>query len=117
MSHRAVLLFLIKIVHTIAFLVIGSSIVLVFTDGVRGRPSRRTAVAASIALVECGVYAGNGFTCPLTPVAIALGDERGSVSDIFLPDWFAARLPVISSAVLITGLFLDVRAMCRDRTR
>lgn len=115
MSHRAIALFLIKTVHTIAFLVIGSCLVLVFVDGVRGRPSRRTAVAASIALAECAVYAGNGFTCPLTPVAVSLGDERGSVSDIFLPDWFAARLPVISSTVLVTGLLLDLRAMRRRR--
>ena len=37
------------------------------------------------------------------------------MSDIFLPDWFADRLPVISSTVLVTGLLLDVRAMRRRR--
>ena len=116
-TRRSMLLTTIKTVHTIAFLVIGSALLLVFADGARARPSRRTAVAATIALTECAVYAGNGFTCPLTPAAEALGAERGSVSDIFLPDWFADRLPVISSTVLVTGLLLDVRAMRARRSR
>ena len=115
MRRRAALLFAIKSIHTAAFLLIGSALLLVFIDGVRGRPTRRTAVAGAIALTECAVYAGNGFTCPLTPMAVSLGDETGSVSDIFLPDWFASRLPVISSAVLVTGLLLDARAMRRNR--
>lgn len=115
MNRRSGLLFAIKSIHTAAFLIIGSALLLVFIDGVRGRPTRRTAIAAAIALTECAVYAGNGFTCPLTPVAVAIGDETGSVSDIFLPGWFASRLPVISSTVLVTGLLLDVRAMRRNR--
>jgi hypothetical protein len=114
-SRRAALLFGIKTVHTAAFLAIGSALLLVFIDGLRARPARRTAVAGAIALTECAVYAGNGFTCPLTPVAVSLGDQTGSVSDIFLPDWFAARLPIISSSVLVAGLVLNARVMRRDR--
>ena len=76
---RRLLLVLIKSVHTAAFLVIAGSILVVFADGARSRPRRRTGVAAAIALGECAVFAANGFVCPLTPLAERYGAERGSV--------------------------------------
>ncbi len=112
---RQAVLTLIKAVHTAAFVVIATSIVVVFADGLRGRPRRRTGVASVIALGECAVFAGNGFVCPLTPLAEDLGALKGSVSDIFLPDWFARRLPIFGSAVLGTGLALNLRALNRRR--
>ena len=41
------------------------------------------------------VFAGNGFRCPLTALAKRYGAESGSVTDIYLPDWFAHNMPVI----------------------
>ncbi len=110
---RRLLLFLIKLVHTIAFAVIAGAIAQVFVDGCRGRPSRRTAAATGVALAESAVYAGNGFVCPLTPLAERYGARRGSVTDIFLPDWFARNLTWISSSILIVGVGLNLRAMRR----
>ena len=104
---RRLMLFAIKSVHSIAFLVIASAIVVVLVDGLRGRPRRRTGLSAGIALAECAVFAGNGFVCPLTPVAERYGAERGSVSDIFLPDWLARNLTWISGSMLIAGLVLN----------
>jgi len=112
---RPVALAAIRTIHTAAFLVIAGSIVVTVVDGLRGRPSRRTAVAAAIALTECAVYAGNGFVCPLTPLAQELGAERGSVSDLFLPDPIARHLAWISSPVLVVGLVLDAAAWRRRR--
>ena len=111
-ARRAVLI-AIKTIHTVAFVVIATSLLVVLFDGLRGRPSRRTGIAAAISLGECAVFAGNGFVCPLTPLAEELGAVKGSVSDIFLPDWFAQRLPIIGSAVLGTGIVLNLRAVTR----
>ena len=111
------LLFTIKAVHTVAFLVIASSILVVFFDGVRGRPRRRTGVAAGIALIECGVFAANGFVCPLTPLAERYGAKRGSVTDIFLPDVIARNLTWIATPILVAGLGLNTRALARRPTR
>jgi hypothetical protein len=110
MLKRAALV-AVKAVHTIAFWVIASSLVLVLVDGLRGRPRRRTGIAAGIAIAECAVFAANGFVCPLTPIAERYGAERGSVSDIFLPDVVARNLTWGGSLVLVTGLVLNARAL------
>jgi hypothetical protein len=103
----------IKIVHTAAFLMIGASILLFAWDGLRGRPRRRTAIAASVALTESAIYASNNQVCPLTPLAEALGAESGTVTDIFLPLWLSRRIPLISSGVLVVGVVLNGRALRR----
>lgn len=110
---RRVLLFLIKAVHTAAFFVIAGSIILILVDGLRAQPRRRTGIAAAVALAECGIFAANGFVCPLTPLAERYGAERGSVTDIFLPDAVARNLTWSSSLILVTGLGLNLRALRR----
>lgn len=111
------LLFAIRAIHTVAFAVIAGSILVVFFDGVRGRPRRRTAVASGIALAECAVFAANGFVCPLTPLAERYGATRGSVTDIFLPDIIARNLTWIATPILVAGLALNVRAILRQGRR
>ncbi len=115
-TGRQLVLFGVKTVHTIAFFIIAGAIGIVFADGVRARPARRTGTAAAIALTECAVFAANGFVCPLTPVAERLGAQRGSVSDIFLPDVVARNLTWIATPILIAGLALNVAAL-RGRGR
>lgn len=110
---RRLALFAIKAVHTLAFVVIASSGLLVLFDGLRGRPSRRTSAALAVTLTEVGVFAANGFVCPLTPLAERYGARRGSVSDIFLPDIVARNLTWSSSAILAVAILLNVRAMRR----
>ena len=63
---------------------------------------------------ETAVFVGNGCTCPLTPIAERLGAERGSVADIYLPGWFARRLPLIAGAALVGGLTLNALALARS---
>jgi hypothetical protein len=109
------LLIAIKGIHTIAFAVIAASILIVLLDGLRGRPTRRTAGALGIALTECGVFAANGFVCPLTPLAERHGAQRGSVSDIFLPDVVAENLTWSSTIILAIGIALNVRALKGQR--
>jgi hypothetical protein len=112
LGRRSVLI-AIKSVHTAAFAIIATSILTVLADGLAARPSRRTGLAAGISLAECAVYVGNGLVCPLTPLAERYGARSGTVTDIFLPGWFARRLPLIGSVVLAMGLALNVRALIR----
>jgi hypothetical protein len=106
-------LWLIKAVHTLAFVSIGSTIVLFVWDGIRGRPSRRTACALGVGLAEAAVYLSNNQVCPLTPLAEEFGAESGAVVDIFLPDALARRIPVISTTALLVGAVLNLRALRR----
>ena len=113
--RQRVVLAAIQGVHTVAFGAIASSILLVLVDGLRGHPTRRTSAALVVALGECAVFAGNGFVCPLTPMAERYGARRGSVSDIFLPDVVAQNLTWSSSIILAIGIALNVRAVRRQR--
>ena len=112
MRQRMVLVS-IKTIHTVAFGVIAGSILLVLIDGFRGRPTRRTSAALAVSLAEVGVFVGNGFVCPLTPLAERYGARRGSVTDIFLPDVVARNLTWSSSIVLAVGIVLNVRVLWR----
>jgi len=105
----------IKALHTGLFVGIGAAIVLFVWDGLRGKPTRRTATALGIALAESAVYVSNNQVCPFTPLAEELGAEDGAVADLFLPDWVSRRIPVVSSSVVVAGIGLNLRALLARR--
>jgi hypothetical protein len=105
----------IKAAHTAIFVSIAGLIAVFVWDGVRQQPRRRTAVALGVILAESAIYASNNQVCPLTPLAEELGAERGSVADIFLPDWFSRRIPLVSGGALLVGLGLNARALSAKR--
>ena len=100
----------IKALHSAIFFSVAGLIVLFAWDGWRGRPRRRSGVAATIALAEAAVYASNNQVCPLTPLAEDLGAASGSVTDIYLPDWLSRRIPILSGSLLVVGLILNLHA-------
>ena len=106
---RAWLLIGIKAVHTVVWLTVETALGLVLYDGLVGRRRARTAIAAAVVAGESLVYLGNGARCPMTDMAERLGAERGSVTDIFLPAWFAERLPAIHVPIVATALWLHLR--------
>ena len=108
--HHATLVS-IKAFHTVIFASIAATIVVFVWDGLRGRPSRRTAYALGVAAAEAGVYISNNQVCPLTPLAEEFGAESGSVVDIFLPDGVARRIPLVSTLALLVGIGLNIRAL------
>jgi hypothetical protein len=95
---------LIKSVHTLIFAGMGPCVLCILYAGLTGRNSRLTKISIGAVLVESLIFFGNGQRCPLTDLAEGLGSEHGSVGDIFLPDRFARRIPVISSTLVIIGL-------------
>jgi MFS superfamily sulfate permease-like transporter len=107
----------IKLLHTAAFAVISTSILYVFARGVCGRPTRWTRPAVAIVLAEMVVFAGNRWRCPLTGLAESLGAESGRVTDIFLPRWFADRIPELYTPPFIVGLLGLLWHHWRESTR
>ena len=105
----------VKAIHTAIFASVAAQIGVVVWDGLRQRPGRRTVAAVVIALGESAIYASNNQVCPLTPLAEELGATRGSVSDIFLPDRLARRIPLIGGSALVIGLGLNLLAWIRRR--
>jgi hypothetical protein len=101
---RRIAIFVIKLVHSAIFLGVAASIGIIFYAGVTGRSSRLTRVAVAAAVGESLVFTINRFQCPLRALAEELGAESGQVTDIFLPRWFADRIPYIFTPPLIIGL-------------
>jgi len=99
----------VKAVHTLAWFSIEASMVYVLYAGIRGRSDRKAGVAGAVVFAETAIFAGNGFHCPLTAVAQRLGDESGSVTDIYLPGWFARNLPAIHVPLIVLAVTLHWR--------
>jgi hypothetical protein len=108
MKRRPVALAAIKAGHTLAWFSIESCLVYLLYAGLRRQSDRRAAVAAAVMTAESLIFAANGFRCPLTKLAVKFGAERGGVTDIFLPQWFAHNLPALHAPllVLVAGLHL-----------
>jgi hypothetical protein len=107
-------LLVIKAAHTLIWFSIESSMVYVLYAGLANRTDRRAAIAGAVIAAESLVFAANGFRCPLTNVAESLGAESGSVTDIYLPAWFARNLPAIHVPLLGLALFLHGRNLRRQ---
>ncbi len=106
----------IKLVHTLAWFSIESCMVYVLWAGLRGRYDRRAGIAAGVVAGESVLFVANGFRCPLTQVAERGGAERGSVTDIYLPPWFAHNLPAIHVPLIVLAAYLHARNLREDRT-
>ena len=111
-SHAA--LRAVKAIHTLAWFSIEACMAYVLCAGFARRSDRRAGIAAGVVAAETLIFAGNGFRCPLTQVAERLGAERGSVTDIYLPRWFARNLPAIHVPLIGLAAFLHARNL---RTR
>jgi hypothetical protein len=82
----------------------GTCVLCILYSGLTGRVSRLTKASIVAVLAESLIFFGNGQRCPLTDLAEELGSEHGEVGDIFLPGWFARRIPVVSSTLVVIGL-------------
>jgi hypothetical protein len=83
--------------------------------GLRGRTGRGVGIAGGIVAGEVLVFAGNGFRCPLTALAERYGAPSGSVTDIYLPKWFAHNMPAIHTPLLVLMTYLHARNLRRSR--
>lgn len=101
---RSSAIFAVKLVHSLIFLSVAASVLYVFYAGLADRATRLARVALATALAECLIFAVNRFRCPLRGLAEALGAASGQVTDIFLPKWFADRIPFFFTPPLVIGI-------------
>lgn len=112
MDQRRLLLRAVKTFHTMAWLIIEACMAYVLFTGIRGvagHKDRMTQAAAVVVAGETLIFAASGFRCPLTAVAENLGDGSGSVTDIYLPHWFAKLLPGIHVPLILVAVLLHWR--------
>ncbi len=103
-------LFLVKFIHSTAFIFISLAIVYVWIAIFAGITGWTVALAIGIILLESVVYVGNGLRCPLTKLAQQYGDTRGDdlIADIFLPKWFVPLIPPVCGTLAFAGIFVVV---------
>ena len=109
MGRTRIALRAVKAFHTAAWFSIEACMVYLLYAGFRGKTDKRAAAAAAVVAGETLIFVGNGFQCPLTPLARRLGDPTGSVTDIYLPRWFAHNLPAIHVPLLVLAVALHRR--------
>jgi hypothetical protein len=79
--------------------------------------AKRTDRHAAVAVVggESLIFAANGSHCSLAQLADSLGAEGSSVTDIYLPGWFAHNLPAIHAPLIVLAAFLHGRNLRQQR--
>jgi hypothetical protein len=105
-TRLTITIFWIKLVHSIIFWILSACTVYALYCGVTGRITVWSWVAVILLLVESIVLAVSGWKCPLTLFAERRGALRGSVTDIFLPRWFADRIFPICGTMYVLALVL-----------
>jgi hypothetical protein len=106
-------IFHVKLVHTVIFWLLSACVLYVLFSGVADHITRWTWVAVGLVILESVVLAAAGWTCPLTILAERLGAVRGSVTDIFLPKWFADRIFPICGTTFGVALLLIIFRVLR----
>ncbi|MCG6922847.1 MAG: hypothetical protein LJF15_17445 [Acidobacteria bacterium] len=96
----------VKVIHTIIFWILSASVLYALYSGVADSITAWTWVAVGLVLLESVVLAAYGWTCPLTILTEHLGAARGSVTDIFLPKWFADRIFPVCGTTFGVALLL-----------
>ncbi|HYB30258.1 MAG TPA: hypothetical protein VEF89_26875 [Solirubrobacteraceae bacterium] len=105
----------VKLIHTLVWFSIESCMAYVLWTGFTRRSDRRAASAAGVVGGETVIFVANGFRCPLAQVAERLGAESGSVTDIYLPRWFARNLPAIHVPLIVLAGYLHTRNLQERR--
>lgn len=98
----------IKVLHSLIFFAMSGGVFYLLYSAFTGRITRWTWIVIAAVVGEGGVLLLFGGTCPLRLLAEELGEESGSVTDIFLPRWLASRIFVIFTPLAILGMTIIV---------
>jgi hypothetical protein len=99
----------IRIIHIGIWAFVEASMIFLLVAGLLQRSDRRSAFAAIIVGAESAVFIASGWRCPLTTLSESLGEKHGEVTDLFLPPWFASRLPAIHIPLFAITIWLHAR--------
>lgn len=103
----------IKLLHTLIFWVLSLCVGYALFSGVADRIGVWTWVAVGLILIEGVILVASGGTCPLTLMAERRGAQRGTVSDLFLPKWFADRIfPICGMLYAVALVVIAWRLLC-----
>jgi hypothetical protein len=97
----------IRILHTIIYIVMVFAIGYVVYAGVLGTFNPTLlAIALVLVALECAVFVGNGWKCPLTTVAMSVGGGEAANYSPMVPASLGRYTPSIFGGLFILGLIL-----------
>ena len=101
--HR---LALVRGVHTLIYVVMAASTLMLVYAGLTGAHGPWLWVALALLGIETVVFAGNGMKCPLTALAVSYGAEKGYAFDTFLPERATRHTFRFFGSLMLIGLVL-----------
>ncbi|MGE0554571.1 MAG: hypothetical protein AB7R55_14170 [Gemmatimonadales bacterium] len=104
-SDGAAALRRVRLIHTGAWLVLGSSVVAIAPLAWAGR-FRTAAMLSGVVFVEVLELAFNQWRCPLTPIAARYTEDRRPNFDIYHPEWLAKYNKEIFGTIYVIGLLV-----------
>ena len=99
-------LFVIKLVHTLAWAFFVSAILYTLYSGVTGTINKLTWIAIFFTIGEGLVLLAFKWNCPLTLIARKYSNSNKDNFDIFLPNWLARHNKFIFTSIFILALTL-----------
>ena len=101
-------LFLIKLLHTVIFIIMSAGVFFILYCGIAGVKNFLLVILIALILVEGFVLFLNKFECPLTTLAKKYDDQLERYTDIFLPRWFTPFVVPVFTALFLIGLILVI---------
>jgi len=102
----AVMLALVRWLHTAVYAVMVAAIGVLLFAGVGAYTGVWLWAALGLLGAETLVFAGNGFSCPLTALAVRYGAEKGWAFDTFLPERVTRLTFRVFGSLMTLGLVL-----------
>ena len=99
-------LFLIKILHTIIWVLFVAVIFYIVYSGITDTVTTYTWIGIGVILGEGLVLLLFKMYCPLTVIARKYSDSQQDNFDIFLPNWLAKYNKLIFTSIFILGVLL-----------
>lgn len=97
---------LIQSVHTVIFVILTVALAVLLYEVILDRVTALSWAAVVLLTVEGLILLANGWRCPLTVHAEAIGSAHGEVVDIFLPKWFADHVFQIYGSLFGVAILL-----------
>lgn len=101
-------LFLIKLIHTIIFIIMSACVFFILYCGIQGIKNWILAASIALILLEGFALLLNKFECPLTTLAKKYGFVQERYMDIFLPKWFTPYVVPGFTVLFFIGLILVI---------
>jgi hypothetical protein len=96
----------VRVVHTLIYVVMAASALLVLYAGVTGATGPWLWAAAGLTVIESVVFIGNGMRCPLTAVAVRYGARKDGAYDTLFPDRITRHTATVFGPIMAVGLIL-----------